>query len=98
MSDEKSRNIERWHAAAHGMQTGVAWEHGRGSDDGTPKHLRVGINTALSDHAGLVRLLIKKGLITEEEYLEAIADAMEEERDRYEKRIMAEHGVSIKLR
>lgn len=88
---------ERYMRAAHGMQTGVAADQLHGSSDGTSKHLRVGINAAQSDHSGLVTLLIAKGLFTEEEYLEAIADAMERERDRYEAHLKEHYGLTIKL-
>ena len=80
------------------MQTGVAFDHEKGSDDGSPKHLRTGINSAMSDHGALVKLLIRKGLITEQEYLDAIADAMEEERDRYEQHLEQAYGVKVTLR
>jgi hypothetical protein len=76
----------RHHAAAHAMQTGVAYEQSKGSDDGTAKHLRTGINAAMSDQAGLVRLLIAKGIITQAEYTQAIADEMEHEVERYHQR------------
>jgi hypothetical protein len=49
----------------------------------SPKHLRVGVNAAMSDHGALVRLLIQKGIITHEEYSTAIADAMENEVQSY---------------
>ncbi len=78
---------KRYHSAAHAMQTGVAYEMGKGKAGTEPKHLRVGVNAAMSDHEGLVRLLIAKGLFTEEEYVTAIADAMERERDRYQERM-----------
>lgn len=74
---------DRYHKAAHAMQSGVAMEHGRGGEDGSPKHLRVGVNAAMSDMAGLVSLLIAKGVFTEEEYLDAIATSMELEVLRY---------------
>jgi len=85
MNDDQS-NKERYLAAAHGMQTGVKLEMGVNPDGAgtSPKHLRVGINSAMADHSGLVALLIRKGIITESEYLEAIADSMERERDRYQ--------------
>lgn len=44
--------------ALHGMQSGVAYEHSNGSPDGSPKHLRVGINSAQVNNAALARLLI----------------------------------------
>lgn len=82
---------QRWRDASHAVQTGVAMEHAMGSKDQEPKHLRVGINSALCDQAGLVRLLVEKNLITEEEYLKAIADEMEREKKRYEDRL----GVTL---
>jgi hypothetical protein len=86
VSDE-TRDLERYRAAAHAMQTGVAIEMERGATDTQPKHLRVGVNVAMCDHAGLVMLLIEKGVITSEEYAAAVADSMEEEVARYEKRL-----------
>jgi hypothetical protein len=78
---------ERYAAAAHAMQTGVAFTMDRESDETTPKHLRVGVNCAMADQGGLVTLLIEKGIFTEEEYYKAIADSMERERDLYQERI-----------
>jgi fructose/tagatose bisphosphate aldolase len=89
---------ERYEAAAHAMQTGVALEIEHGiSDASNPKHLRVGVNSAMVDTAGLAGLLISKGLITREEYVKAIADQMEAEAASYEQRIQARLGVNIRL-
>lgn len=89
----------RWEAAAHAMQSGVATEMQIPERQSAtePKHLRVGINTAMSDHAGLVKLLIDKGIITEAEYFKAIADQMEFEKARYEKGLSEHFGTPIKL-
>lgn len=92
-NEKRSELMARREAAAHRMQTGVAFEHGRGSGDGSPKHLRVGVNTALVDHGALAKILIDKGIITEEEYLEAIVLGMEAEADHYAKRINDELGT-----
>lgn len=92
MTDEARQHFERHALAQRRMQTGVAFDHGRGGRDGEPKHLRVGVNTALVDMASLVRLLIAKGTITEEEYAKAIADGMEAEAARYEERLGATCG------
>lgn len=73
----------RYEAAAHAMQSGVAMKMSFAPSETTPKHLRVGVNSALSNAGGLVTLLMEKGLITREEYTSAIADAMERERDIY---------------
>lgn len=83
----------RYRAAVHGMQSGVAAEMvlGAGSAATEPKHLRVGINAAMCDHSALVQLLIGKGIFTRDEYLTAIADAMEAEKARYEQRL----GVNL---
>lgn len=87
---------ERYAAAAHAMQTGVATEHARGGTDGTAKHLRVGVNSALVNDAALVRLLVAKGLITMEEYLREVADQMEREVKRYEERLSVD-GTQVHL-
>jgi len=88
---------DRYLKAAHAMQSGVAAEHARGSDDGSRKHLRVGINAAMVDHGGLVALLIAKGIITEAEYVKAIADKMEKEVADYERRLSEEIGTKVTL-
>lgn len=54
-------------------------EHAAGA---CPKHLRVGLNSCLSDASAIATLLIRKGLITGEEYEAAVADAMEAEAQR----------------
>lgn len=85
----KEQDIERYNAAAHAMQSGVAMEMSAGSKDTEPKHLRVGVNSALVNDEGLAALLIEKGIFTEDEYVKAIADAMEREKVRYEERLSA---------
>lgn len=90
-------DVERYHAAMHGMQSGVAFDQERGSPDGSPKQLRVGINARAVDHAGLVRLLIDMGLFTVDAYEKAIADAMEREKNRYEKHLSERMGAEIHL-
>lgn len=64
----------------------------------SPKHLRVGVNSALCDASAIGALLIKKGIITELEYYTAITEEMEREKARYENRIREWFGHSnIKL-
>ena len=65
--------------------------------DMTPKHLRVGINSALVESAALAGLLISRGVITEEEYFETIADAMEAEKRRYEQMLTYIFKVDVTL-
>jgi len=72
--------------ALHGVQTGVMHEmHSPARQSATePKHLRVGINAAMSDHAALAFLLVEKGIFTKEEYFESLRLAMNNELARYE--------------
>lgn len=88
---------ERYEAALHAMQTGVKVELAAGSTSGTPKHLRVGVNSALCDNTALVKLLVAKGLLTMEEFLKALADEMELEVGRYEEIIRERTGKVVKL-
>jgi len=86
--------------ALHGIQTGIALEIERGSMCANPKHLRVGLNASKSDQAGLVRLLIAKGIFTEEEYIEAVTDEINLELEREEKTVNDLYNAygTIKLR
>ena len=93
-----SEHRKRYNAAAHAMQSGVAFEMSAGvSKETEPKHLRVGVNSAMVDSAALAGLLIAKGLFTLEEYEKAIADQMEAEAESYRKRIADRTGANISL-
>lgn len=87
----------RYQVALHAMQSGVAVEMTHRPEPTSPKHLRVGVNAAHVDHNGLVNLLIEKGLITRAEYVEAMADAMEVEKARYERHLSELIGAKITL-
>jgi len=84
--------------ALHGIQTGIALEIERGSECASPKHLRVGVNSAMCEHAALVRLLIAKGLFTEEQYAEAITDEFNRELERLEKNVNNQYGGGGKIK
>lgn len=80
--------MDRYMELAHAMQSGVAAEislKGEHQAGASPKYLRVGINSAFVNDDGLATLLVEKGIITREEYVQAITDAMQREVDRYEK-------------
>ena len=90
--------MEEYRRLAHAIQTGVAYDHSvRGSQDGTPKHLRTGLSCVMADLGSLGRLLIAKGVITEDEYFEAILDGMRREVAAYEQRLSAATGGEITL-
>lgn len=92
------RNTWTYEQAAHAMQSGVRVNQETcGSLDGSPKHLRTGINSCLSDGAAVARLLIAKGTFTEAEYLEAIRLQMVLEVERYEAVLTAKLGNKISL-
>lgn len=97
MNDALEEYRNRYHAAAHAMQTGVKIDQEGGSKDGTPKHLRVGVNSAMVDSAALAKLLMDKGIITELEYARTLAEGMEAERARYEKLLTERYGKKITL-
>ena len=91
LEDESLESIDaatkRYTAAAHAMQTGVALEMGRDTNNwadqevsGTSsKQLRTGINSSFVSQAACAELLIEKGIFTLQEYTIAQADAMEKE-------------------
>lgn len=89
---------ERYDAAAHAMQSGVAFEMEQDPGPTSPKHLRVGVNAAMSDAGGLATLLISKGIFTREEYIEAVADSMEREVARYEQHLNRILGAKVTLK
>lgn len=88
--------LGRYLAAAHAVQSGVAMLMNFDMAETTPKHLRVGVNSALVSVSTLGELLTQKGVITRVEYHEAMADAMEEEARRYEQALSTE-GLKVYL-
>lgn len=94
---------KRLEVAQHAMQAGVAMElaldqrDDPGWHDRSHKHLRVGVNSALCEVAVFARLLIDKGIITREEYAEALQRQMEAEKATYEAMLTARTGSEIRL-
>jgi hypothetical protein len=84
-------------ALSHRVQSGVAWDHSTGSDDGTPKHLRTGVNIALVETGAIGRLLVRKGLVTPGEYADAIIEGLEKEVAMYERRLREKLGSNVTL-
>lgn len=83
---------------AHRVQSAIAFFEGRQQMFGTryaeiePKHLRVGVNSALIDSAALARLLFRKGIFTAEEYYDALIETWEQEVDDYRSRVKQVDG------
>lgn len=85
----------RYRAAVHAVQSGVATMMNYDPNSTSRKHLRTGVNSALVSNTALVKLLEAKGLISGDEYMTALADEMEAERDRYRQEIADTTGVDV---
>ncbi|HEV2778564.1 MAG TPA: hypothetical protein VGX25_04115 [Actinophytocola sp.] len=92
-----AEQIARYHAAAHAMQSGVAAKMNYDPDETTPKHLRVGVNSAMVETSTIVKLLIAKGIITESEWYAVLADGMEAEKALYEAWLTERMGSQVHL-
>ena len=88
---------ERYEAAAHAMQSGVAAMMNYSPPSTSPKHLRVGVNAAFVQNAALLRLLVDKGVFALAEYEKYLADEMEREVERYQEALKRHTGKNIKL-
>lgn len=94
MTEEQSA---RYQAATHAMQTGVEYyKHVNGAGC-EPKHLRVGVNSAMVETSAIAKLLIDKGVITAEEHAEALIAGMEAEAASYEKLLADHYGAKVTL-
>lgn len=73
-------------AALHEINLSAADNYVRWTDTSAagPKHLRTGVNMALVEHGAIAALLIRKGIITEEEYVEELRLAANHELWKYE--------------
>lgn len=101
--DEFLREYEKY---AHRQQSALAFLQG-GVEEGlippehtksmTGKHLRVGVNNALAEIGALGGLLIKKGIITEQEYFKAMLEGVEREADRCEEEARAIAGFRSRI-
>ncbi len=104
MDDDRPRNDLPYREALHGVQAGVALELRQQNPTlgegviAALKSLRVGVDSAMVNDAALMRLLVRKGLFTDEEYGEEIRLEANRELDRYEDRLSAAHGARITLR
>lgn len=83
---------QRYITAMRAMQSGVALDIEHNPQTVSPKHLRVGLNSAMVTDAAMAGLLIDKGFFTREEYVKAIADQMEREAESYRKKISERLG------
>lgn len=100
MTESKVKELmKRYTELAHAVQSGVKWEIELDPLNAayTSKHLRTGVNLALVDSGALGYLLVKKGLITEEELWTALVDGMQQEVQKYESRLSTLTGKIVTL-
>ena len=80
------------------MQSGVAMKMNYDSSETTPKHLRVGVNSAMVETGALAKLLMEKGVFTEEEYYQALVEVMQNEVNLYREWLQQRlNNVNIQL-
>lgn len=80
----------------HGVQSAIKYEletRGWRGTESEWKHLRVGIDMRAAEERGLVELLISKGIITGEEYIEQMRLAANEELARYTEHLRKTYGL-----
>lgn len=96
-----SAEWDRYVTAMHAVQSGIAQSLHIDPDSGNPKHLRVGVSSAMCSHNALTALLVSKGVITQDEYMTALADDVEREKQRLEQELTAhyhaKYGTDTKI-
>lgn len=70
---------QEYFALCHAMQSGVSMKINYDRSDTTPKHLKVGINSAMVETGALAALLMAKGVFTEQEYYQTLVQSMQNE-------------------
>lgn len=63
-----------------------------------PKHLRVGVDTSKAEQGALAALLVRKGVITKEEYFEEMRLALNQELANYESMLSEILGYVVSFR
>jgi hypothetical protein len=83
---------------SHAIQSGVRMEMElQLNNAATPKHLRTGVNIALVETGAIGMLLIRKGLVTEEEYYNTLLEKLREEVRDYQRRLSLATGNVVTL-
>lgn len=88
---------EEYNRLAHAVQTGVMYVLERDPSGASPKHLRTGVNTAKVELGALCKLLIDKGLVTQDEVFGYILDGLRDEIAMYERQLKQQFGAEITL-
>jgi len=95
ISEQKNK---RYLELAHAIQCAAGFMiEGNYSNEGTPKHLRTGVNMAMCEHGALVSLLVEKGIITEDEYADKMIEVLEKELQSYKDKAKELTGADIEF-
>jgi hypothetical protein len=86
----------------HALQTGVATIISLSQDLGdraesSPKHLRVGVSNSLIEISALAQILMEKGIMTYEEYVDKKIEILKREVEDYEARLYQDFGYNVTL-
>ena len=96
-TDELTKLQMKYARLMHAMQTGIAVLMNYNPKETEPKHLRVGVNSALLDSSAVVKLLVSKGIITELEYFRELVALVQADLDSYQEQIQKITGTKIVL-
>jgi hypothetical protein len=89
---------ERYEKLLHALQSGVAATMEHDPTEVAPKHLRVGVASALVNCQAIAALLMRKGIFTKEEYYAALIEDMEQEVAMYEANLTAHYGGQTQIK
>lgn len=95
---------EKLLALQHMVQSGIAALQGHHDLYGSrfpqvePKHLRVGVNSAMVEASATARILFAKGICTPREFFDQLIAVWNEEVDSYEKLLCETIGPQVRLR
>ena len=84
---------DEYMALMHQMQTGVAFTMHR-SDEASPKHLRVGVNSAICMVSALVKTLVEADVIIWEDFRDSEIEMLKQDIESYKSRL----GGNVELR
>lgn len=97
---DQEQKVAKMLSLQHAMQSGIAMLMNYDRSSTSPKHLRVGVNSAMVEASALAHLLMEKGVFTMDEYLDSMIGLYEQEVQSYCASIEAAIGAkpgAIKL-
>lgn len=100
MTEEEERLqdlTDKYFTLLHAMQTGVRFLMEYDPSETSPKHLRVGVNSALADSGAVAELLIRKGVITREELYTELCNKLQKDVDSYTEKLEKLTGKKVTL-